>query len=409
MSNASQNQSSPSSSLTYPITPYLKLLSSTSDLSSIQSIILKCISDPNVHVGFNELSSLPSVQNTLQQSSSPVGQSLLHTLDLFSYGVYLDYQHKMQQQLQQQENYYMTLNEAQEMKLKLLTVVSVVQQVLESAASTAAVAMDNEESNNSEMKVESPSPSVPSTRTTTNRRKNRRSTFRSNGKLASTSVSTPTQNTAGGGIIPYSILQKALDLETNNHRQLEDILIQCKYANLLPNGTRLDQKHQCMIVQYSQSSNSTATSSSLVTSSNPSSQTADTTTTTTTQQQQPTEVLTRDVNITQDIPDMISKLQSIYKRSEDVKHTLTKALQDVSMSKKDDVHAWKIVQDRIQITKDKISDSGSAGGVSGGGGGGGLMENIAESTTSVFDLSGKRQFKRSRGGRPNRGVFGNRR
>ena len=374
-----------------PITPYINLLSETNDISSIQSILHKCLSDPNVYVGFNEVSSLPNIQQTLQGSN--IGQSLLRTLELFSFGVYLDYHQKDGSNNTNNEgkegetgDKFVKLNDAQEMKLKLLTVVSTVQLVLESGG---AVTHGNRD--DAEMKVVAASNSI--------KRRNRR------GKHASTNKNNSANTSKNNvGIVHYSVLQKALNLDvdrstststtsTSNetNRQLEEILIQCIYSNLLPNGTKLDQKQKCIIIQQSNPLSPSSTSPS-----GPTSTLSNDTTTSTPESD--VLVLCRDVNL-QSIPSMISKLDTFYKRSERVKDTLQKSLNDLRQGMKEDVEKWKRVESMIQTTKAKI-----AGDENNGGGGMDIVEN-----DSMYDsYGGKRHSKRSRGGRSNRLNFGSR-
>ncbi len=356
-----------------PITQYINLLSQTTNIQSIQSIIHKCLSDPKVHVGFNELSTIPTIQKTLSESTSTIGQSLLRTLDLFSYGLYLDYKKT------KVEGKFVTLNDGQEMKLRMLTVVSIVQQVLE-AGDDNFTAKDEHGA--------APAASAEEKMETSNRLVNRNSQGRrKNSRRAVMSTTRPSnitaQNSKQVGIVQYSTLKKALDLSTN--RQLEDILIQCIYSNLLPNGTKLDQKQKRVIIQHANSKSSSS------------------------HQEVHPYVLCRDVNVTDphssDLSTMISKLDSIYKKSENVKLSLNKALNDLNMGMREDVEKWKRVEGMIQCTKDKIAGDGN-----GGGGKQSFMMDIGDNNASAFDgAGGKRHLKRSRGGRPNNRMnFGKR-
>lgn len=87
-----------------------------SNISTIRTLILKAFTDPEIFAGFDEIKLL--VKDAL--ASAPGGEALLRSLDLFSYGVYRDYMSDTSQ--------YVALTDSQVNKLKLLTVVSLVQQ-----------------------------------------------------------------------------------------------------------------------------------------------------------------------------------------------------------------------------------------------------------------------------------------
>jgi hypothetical protein len=394
-----------SSNSTHPIHQYISLLSGKRpNPSYINTIILKCLSDPNIYTGFSELRALPCLQamdtdNTNNadndtSSSTPTptptptsnsqSQSLLRTLDLFSHGNYLDYKNA-------KDGFYIQLNDVQKMKLKLLTVLSVVQQ---------AFHRDNKD-NDGGSKATNATASTSGTRTRRNRRNQISSIQKPKPK--------PNQNC---NIVQYSILHSALDMDTtqendnsNNSRSLEDILIQCIYCKLLPNGSKLDQKNQCLLVQYDTTNHNIQESSQ--------------------------SVLCRDVNLNgssnvkdnnnsngdskSDLDDMIDKLNTMYQRGENVKNKLINSLNELNKGLVDDGKRWKKVEQDIQITKNKVLEknrlgggNNSGGGNSGSGGGDAMMVDMEGSGHDMSQWTGmgggssmaaKRQLKRSRGGR----------
>jgi len=98
--------------------PLLELAqeSAQANVSTIRTVVLKALSDPKVFAGFDEIKSV--VQPRCQ---GPEGESILRTLDLFSYGTYGDY-HKAA------AGTYLTLTDSQIYKLRQLTVITLVQQ-----------------------------------------------------------------------------------------------------------------------------------------------------------------------------------------------------------------------------------------------------------------------------------------
>ena len=142
-----------------------------SNISTIHTLILKAFTSPEIFCGFDEIKQ--AVQPAL--SSAPDGETLLRTLDLFSYGTFEDYS----------SGGFMALTDAQVRKLKMLTVVTLVER-----ACTESI-----------------------------------------------------------GVLPYSIVAQELSLAADSAeslRQVEEIIIACIYAGLV-NG-KLCQKSASLIV-----------------------------------------------------------------------------------------------------------------------------------------------------------------
>jgi COP9 signalosome complex subunit 7 len=93
-------------------------VSRSASFSTIRAIILKVLSDSQVFAGYNQIQQI--VYPALTQAGAE-GAKLQHTLELFSYGLYSDYQQK------QGSDYFMDLSDAQILKLRQLTCMTTVQ------------------------------------------------------------------------------------------------------------------------------------------------------------------------------------------------------------------------------------------------------------------------------------------
>ena len=100
--------------------PLLQLAqeSANSNISMIRTVVMKALSDPKVFCGFDQIKDTLLPGGGLQQGSE--GEPILRTLDLFSYGTYHDY-HKAT------AGTYLTLSDAQVLKLRQLTLLTLVQ------------------------------------------------------------------------------------------------------------------------------------------------------------------------------------------------------------------------------------------------------------------------------------------
>ena len=321
--------------VTHPIQQYISLLQSSRDNGSTNALVLKALSDPAVYSGFAEIRALPAVQ---QLNSS--GKSLTNnTLDLFSYGTYRDYSTAA-------EGTYAGLTDKQLAKLKALTVVSVVHQNCDPRQNgTGSIIGSSPQS----------------------RRSKRRSQQQQDGSASTTAASC--------GIVPYSALQAELGLSNSQNsaeiRQLEDLLIHCIYSNLLPSGTKLDQKNMCLVVKLSQSSS-----------------------------QDSSRVLCRDVNLEKDLPDMIEKLEVFYKHGKEVKAKLEQSLNQLQKDAHAESEEWNQIDLQMQLAKAEVGSGAGEKGARFPEMSGAAMEWGASPTSG-------RQGKRSRGGNgKSRGFLG---
>ncbi len=337
-----------------PIQQYIQLLSTsgaaTPDASYIRTIVLKALTDPSVYVGFQELQSLPVVK-TLAESST--NKSLYDTLTLFSFGVYRDY-------VTAENGMYVPLTDAQVLKLKALTVVSTIHNHCKggnvSASPNSAVGGSNALAVNS-------------------RRGRRRS------KATNTNNnSNVTTQVAKAGMVPYATLQKELGYDsgddTDNVRQLEELLIHCIYANLLPPGTKLNQQNRSLDIQLS---NSTAASTST------------------------SHILCRDVHLENDLPGMIEELEEFYQHGLQFKTSLQQGIRKWKEDAYNETQSWKNVEAEMKSVDDKLGvDIGIGSSMFSGGLGNIISASLDEVTNwgpaGAEDASATRQVKRSRAG-----------
>lgn len=161
--------------------------------SLLQSLLHRLLSHPAIHNGFLSVLELPTVQSAL--ANNPQRDVIVRTLELFGHGTVDDYY--------ELNDKVMKLNDAQLEKLRMLTVVSIVKCRIDDGD----VEMD-----------------PPKAKKISNKK-----------KLS----------------IPYAELANKLHLPPNNIRQLEDLLIQCIYANILCG--KLDQYTKCLIIEPHQS------------------------------------------------------------------------------------------------------------------------------------------------------------
>jgi hypothetical protein len=99
--------------------------SAASNLSTIRAVVLKVLSHPYIFCGFDQIKAI--LQPAASSSGGEMGEALLRTLDLFSYGTYHDYVTN--------PSSYLNLTETQVNKLRQLTVLAVVQDTCARGAS----------------------------------------------------------------------------------------------------------------------------------------------------------------------------------------------------------------------------------------------------------------------------------
>ena len=142
----------------------------SSNISMIRTLVFKAFSSPDIFCGFDQIKA--AVQPAL--ASAPDGDAILRTLDLFSYGTY-----------KEASNMQQTLTDAQLLKLRMLTIVTLVERACLDAH----------------------------------------------------------------GVVPYSTVAQELSLEVDtleSNRQVEELMIACIYAGIV-NG-KLCQKTRSLVV-----------------------------------------------------------------------------------------------------------------------------------------------------------------
>lgn len=265
--------------------------------SLLQSLLHRLLSHPSIHNGFVDVLSLPSVQAAL--SNNPQRDVIVRTVELFGFGTIEDYF--------ESKDAVWDLNDAQLEKLRMLSVVSIARRRIDgdlviygdvdmTADSAKAVSKD---------------------------RKSRRAI----GKHSILSI-------------PYSELMSKLRIPADDIRKLEDLLIQCIYANLL--SAKLDQHSKCLVIEpnativrdgndgtKSKNSNSVEICGS---------------------------ILSRDLNIsstnaTSQLPQMISRLETFLSHSEALLYTLEQFTLANATVRKNDAIRWKEVNRLLSESK----------------------------------------------------------
>jgi len=314
--------------------------------------ILNALSDPKVFTGFDELlHSLPAHQTS--SSKETASKAIANTLRLFSYGTFRDYYSAA-------PGTYINLNERQILKLKALTVVSAVHRNCYSNQ----CGIITYETLEAELGIMSSS--VPNNNTDTN-------SHNSN------------------------------DDEDNDHRKissLEDILIHCIYANLLPSGTKLDQKNKCVIVKLS----SHHPDSEFSTTNGTSHGTIDATSSSS------HNVLCRDVDLNQDLPEMIQSLERFHLQGKQIQEYLSQIKSSTAQSTWEQNKQWKQIDVLLQTVQERIQYSSKEEGEKsvpvimqespqqGASALSSVMEWSKSSTNTSSSALPTRQVKRSRGG-----------
>jgi hypothetical protein len=95
--------------------------SASSNVSTIRALVFKVLSSTSIFCGFDQIKEVLQPALVSKGDDGGAGETLLRTLDLFSYGKYHDYSKAPSGQ-------YLSLTDSQLLKLRQLTVMSVVQE-----------------------------------------------------------------------------------------------------------------------------------------------------------------------------------------------------------------------------------------------------------------------------------------
>jgi hypothetical protein len=103
--------------------PYIDAASTCQNATAMRAVVSKVLQDPELFAGYDQIKSalLQAGSSSTKRELTPSEESIIRTLDLFSYGTLTDY-HK------QASGYYMTLTDAQLFKLRQLTVLTLIEQ-----------------------------------------------------------------------------------------------------------------------------------------------------------------------------------------------------------------------------------------------------------------------------------------
>jgi hypothetical protein len=103
--------------------PYIDAASTCQNVTAMRAVVSKVLQDPELFAGYDQIKSalLQAGSSSTKKDLTPSEESIIRTLDLFSYGTLTDY-HK------QASGYYLTLTDAQLFKLRQLTVLTLIEQ-----------------------------------------------------------------------------------------------------------------------------------------------------------------------------------------------------------------------------------------------------------------------------------------
>ena len=267
---------------------------------------------------------------------------VVRTVELFAFGTVGEYE-RCRQQSGGDDDVVWTLNEAQLEKLRMLSVVTVVRGQIEQASSS--------------------------------------------------------RGEGNGGInmlsIPYSRLASELHLPQDDLRQLEDLLIQCIYSNLI--SAKLDQSSKSLRIEPHVA---LLSQSGAATSSSTSEGGANKDKNTTTAAEVHGSVFTRDINIKRkQVSQLISTIEQFLHHSTTLLSTLESASTASQIGRKEDEMRWTEVNKVLEESPLKIR--GEASGEPGGSGFSDPMDVVSMSGGRGMggDLMGggnRRQVKRSK-------------
>eukprot|EP00581_Thalassiosira_minuscula_P009978 CAMPEP_0183710214 /NCGR_PEP_ID=MMETSP0737-20130205/6010_1 /TAXON_ID=385413 /ORGANISM="Thalassiosira miniscula, Strain CCMP1093" /LENGTH=306 /DNA_ID=CAMNT_0025938443 /DNA_START=61 /DNA_END=978 /DNA_ORIENTATION=- len=199
--------------------------SSSLNPSLLQSLLHRLLSHPKIHNGFVDVLKLPSVQDAISKITDESKRAaLIKTVELFAFGTINEYY-----ELQERGEVW-TLNEAQLEKLRMLSVVSIAGRRI--GAFHSSLPED----------VEMIDDASKLTKSKTKKKNNKKKKKKKSKEESLLSVS-------------YSQLASELHIpgdggtfdDSKHVRQLEDLLIQCVYSNLL--SGKLDQASKSLRVE----------------------------------------------------------------------------------------------------------------------------------------------------------------
>lgn len=202
--------------------------------SLLHPLIHRLLSHPKIFNGFIDILKLPTVQDTLSKIPDESKRSaLIKTVELFAYGTISEYYALKNQGGDGDGALVWSLNDAQLEKLRMLSVVSIArEQVDKFHASTSSSSGD----------VEMADDSVKTKSKGGKRNKKKKSNATSSmlsipySRLASELHVLPEE---GDGSTTYN--------DEKHMRQLEDLLIQCIYSNLI--SAKLDQSSKSLKIE----------------------------------------------------------------------------------------------------------------------------------------------------------------
>mmetsp|Transcript_26131 Transcript_26131/g.56336 ORF Transcript_26131/g.56336 Transcript_26131/m.56336 type:complete len:406 (+) Transcript_26131:32-1249(+) len=369
------------------------------NLPLLQSLLQRLISHPKIHNGFVDVLKLPSVRATLDKlDDNNKRAALIKTVELFAYGTVREYY------ALKEKGEVWTLNDVQLEKLRMLSVVSIARGQIEKfhsgedAVGASSLSSSLSGSGDVEMADDVLAKQQQKSKKAQKKKKSRKN------KKSGTMLS-----------IPYSRLASELCIpddgtpyeEQKSMRQLEDLLIQCIYSNVI--AAKLDQSSRSLRVEPhvalthdpAAGGGGGASSSSKglkkdggcgggVYGS----------------------VFSRDLNTLTpestrvEASRMISSLEQFLKRSDALLTTLERSTKACQSDRKEDELRWREVRGAVEEGPSKLRAEAVAGGGGGIGGmqGMGMGGNMSgggsgnNDPMEVVDMAGRRQVKRSKGG-----------
>jgi COP9 signalosome complex subunit 7 len=321
--------------------------------ASLHSLLQRLLTHPRIHNGFVDILQLPSVQSTLENMDPAKRDSLVTSVKLFAFGTIREYQ-----ALKERDgDAVWTLTDAQLDKLRMLSVVSVARRGKNKSCEKADVEM-----------------------------------------ISSDHAAVQNDSSLS---IPYAILATELQItpvgtpfnDKDHLRQLEDVLIQCVYSNIIVG--KLDQASRAFVVEsHVALQEQQLPSSSLGMRKKDDGAHKSTITSNTVHGS----LLSRDIDTTTaastntEVKRMISTLEDFLSSS----NKLLSSLEDISnvsaAVRKEDEKRWRNVEK-------KLAEEGSGGSrFRAPGGDCDIIFEGGSDPMEVVDMSGRRKVKRSRGG-----------